>query len=113
MDRFRGASKVDAHCIPVHFVIGGRRTSAAQTTSMFAGARRFPLSFRGPTSANKKVAGYGRLRRPPSQPVTSGRGRGGKVVGWKVAEPGSPSVGPVQQLLNRYMTCVQRHTARK
>ena len=52
MGRFTGASKVDAHCIPVHFVIGGRRTSAEQTTSMFAGARGFRLSFRGPTSAN-------------------------------------------------------------
>jgi len=71
MGRFTGASKVAAHCIPVHFVIGGRRTSAEQTTSMFAGARGFPLSFRGPTSANKKVAGYGRLRRPSTQPATS------------------------------------------
>ena len=58
MDWFADASKDDAHRLPVHFVIEGRRTSATQTTSMFTGARRFPLTFRAPTSANNKVAGF-------------------------------------------------------
>ena len=61
-DRFPGASEVDAHRIPVHYVIGGKRTSATQTTSMFAGTRRFAQAFRGPPTVNKSVAGCGRLK---------------------------------------------------
>ena len=45
-----------------------------------------------PVSVNIAVAGYGRLRRPPSQPASLHMGRGSGYATVTVAEPGNEMV---------------------